>query len=155
MDVKIACFDFDGVFNSYKSGWTGDEDIPDPPVDLYAMKRELKKLMGSGYQITIYSTRANTERGRAAIRDWLTKYDLIMYVDVITGAKPAAVVYVDDRGITFTGNWNGLADKIINFKSWIDVEQVGNCSIVKNDELLVYDRKGKVLATFNGSDTEG
>ena len=32
--------------------------------------------------------------------------------------KLIADVYLDDRGITFEGNWNDSIEKIINFKTW-------------------------------------
>ena len=53
-----------------------------------------------------------------AIHDWLLKYDLIKYVDMICKEKPPAIVYIDDRAICFDGHPETLLDKIQNFKPW-------------------------------------
>lgn len=110
--MKTICFDFDGVFNTYKNGWKGETVIEDPPFD--GIEDELKKLKEK-YDIVIYSARAATQSGRTAILKWLEKYNLYSYIDVISEYKPRASVYVDDRGFYFDGNWKGLADKISDF----------------------------------------
>lgn len=127
--MKTICFDFDGVFHTYEHGWTWATDIPDPPVDLEQMKEELCDLsFGYQYRIVILSTRCSTLDGKTAVWKWLEKYDLDIYVDEITSEKPPAVVYVDDRGLTFNGDWHGLADKIAKFESWTERRKNESCS---------------------------
>lgn len=111
---KTIVFDFDGVIHSYKSGWQGIDVIPDPPVD--GIKEVIDELRNKGYEVVIVSTRSAYPTGKFAMLEWLTKYDIM--VDKISDIKPPALVYIDDRAITFDGNTDGLVEKICNFKPW-------------------------------------
>lgn len=112
---KTVVFDFDGVIHSYVSGWQGAATIPDPPVDgIKEVIDELRK----DYKVVVVSTRCYQEGGIEAIREYLSKYGIV--VDDVTGEKPPAVVYVDDRAITFDGDTKGLVDKIRHFRPWYE-----------------------------------
>lgn len=115
---KTVCFDFDGVIHSYTSGWCGAANIPDIPMP--GIRKEFEKLDEAGYYIAICSSRAQYKEGRDAIWDWLEENGLRDFVDSVTAEKPPALVYVDDRGMKFEGVCPGLADKIMNFKSWLE-----------------------------------
>lgn len=117
---KTICFDFDGVIHSYKSGWRGFDVILDEPVDIVDMKKELKRLKDIGYELVIYSTRCSHPNGLKAIKDWLSDWGLLEFFDNICSAKPPAMVYVDDRAITFNGRWRDLTNEILTFKSWFE-----------------------------------
>lgn len=108
------CFDFDGVIHSYKSGWQGADVITDPPVPnaMAALRYYVKH-----FSIAIYSARSGQPGGIEkmkwfvgywnSIRDLHnTEHDLVLQ-DVIAFPehKPAAKVYIDDRGVRFEGNW--------------------------------------------------
>ena len=112
--IKTICFDFDGVIHSYISGWQGAENIPDAPVK--GIKEVIDKLRETGNRVVVQSSRAQTEAGKQAIIKYLNKNNII--VDDVTSQKPAAFVYIDDRGLSFSGNTDGLFEAIINFKSW-------------------------------------
>lgn len=107
-------FDFDGVIHSYNSGWQGIDVISDPPVD--GIKEVIAELRNKGYEVVVVSTRCSKPSGILAILDWLEKYNI--KVDKVSDIKPPAIVYVDDRAITFDGKTEGLVDKICNFKPW-------------------------------------
>ena len=107
-------FDFDGVIHSYKSGWKGPTNIPDPPVE--GIKETIEKLR-EDYNVVIVSSRCVYEEGKKAIADWLKKYGIV--VDDIVTDKPPAIVYIDDRAICFDGNASTLVDKVKNFKTWL------------------------------------
>lgn len=115
-----VCLDFDGVIHSYTSGWVGYTEIVDPPVGgIY----EALSSIHADYRIVICSSRAQTSNGMNAIKDWLIHYNLYQFIDEITAVKPAAFVYVDDRGLTFDGNATTLYNKIKNFHSYLEVNK--------------------------------
>ena len=114
---KTICFDFDGVINSYKSGWSGDDSsIPDPPVE--GMSDLIRTLYEDGYEIKIYSTRLRSSVGRRAVKDYCRKMGIDECISDYSYEKPPALVYIDDRAITFRGTTEGLYDQIRNFKPW-------------------------------------
>ena len=114
--AKTVVFDFDGVIHSYTSGWKGETNIPDPPVD--GIQEALKQIHDDGYEIVIVSTRCKTSAGRIAIENWLDMYGITQYVDRVCKEKPPAIVYIDDRAICFDGNSKDLLRKIKHFKTW-------------------------------------
>lgn len=109
-------FDFDGVINSYKSGWQGEDFIPDEPVE--GIKEEICEIKKAGYVVAVVSTRCATEKGMTAVKNYLSKHGI--KVDIVSKEKPPAVVYIDDRAICFDGNTKGLLQKIKKFKSWVE-----------------------------------
>ena len=128
--MPVICIDFDGVLNSYKSGWKGATYIPDPPVD--GAIEWMKNLLaltgndGSGpkypkFRIAIYSGRSRFIFGRRAMKKWLMKYGLsreeikLIHFPLI---KPVDLyLQIDDRAITFTGAFPTF-EEIKNFKPW-------------------------------------
>lgn len=92
--------DFDGVLNSYASGWTKAGEIPDGPVE--GAQRFLLDLKHAGYEVVICSTRAAEPEGRAAISEWLLRHQFPLDLKVQHG-KPPALVYLDDRALRFEG----------------------------------------------------
>lgn len=113
MANKRICFDFDGVVHSYTSGWKGVDVIPDPPVD--DIKELFKTLHDGGWEIVIFTTRAETIDGINAIWRWLTEYNF-KYVSQVTNKKLPALIYVDDRAINFNGDVNKLWNDILDFE---------------------------------------
>jgi hypothetical protein len=116
MTKQTVVFDFDGVIHSYTSGWQGETVIPDPPVQ--GIEKALKDICNAGYAIVIVSTRCAHIGGTNAIWNYLSKYGLAVYISDVVKEKPPAIVYVDDRAITFDGHPETLLDKINTFKPW-------------------------------------
>lgn len=114
MFKKTVVFDFDGVIHSYTSGWQGNENIPDPPVN--GIKETIETLRKNNYSVIVVSTRCRTPSGTDAIKQYLQKYSII--VDGVQKEKPPATCYVDDRAICFTGDTSNLVNQITSFKSW-------------------------------------
>lgn len=107
-------FDFDGVINSYESGWEDALSMPDPPVE--GIKEAIAEIRKAGYAVYVISSRCMTKGATAAIWKYLNKYGI--EVDAVRAEKPPAVVTIDDRAICFDGHPETLLAKIKEFKPW-------------------------------------
>lgn len=108
---QTICLDFDGVIHSYQSGWQGEDVIPDPPIHKVDVAiRQLKK----NFRVVVYSARCRSTEGIDAIRRWLAKHNI--EVDEVCAHKPPAFIYVDDRAVPFTGDWDDTISAIHAFR---------------------------------------
>ena len=134
MSKPILCLDFDGVIHSYTSGWKGPATIPDPPVDgaFEFIEQALEH-----FDVQIFSSRTGQyedrdsglqrKHGQYAMEEWCTKWAIktlgeirgrgVMSMLTFPERKPAAMVTIDDRAITFDGTWPDM-DTLRNFKPW-------------------------------------
>lgn len=114
--MRVILVDFDGVINSYISGFTNDSDIPDPPID--GAQDYIARLRRQ-YRVVVFSTRARTTEGTAAVKGWLSKYSI--ETDGITAIKIPCWLMIDDRAINFGGKWDSeMLKKIDEFQTWQD-----------------------------------
>lgn len=104
---QTVIIDFDGVLHSYKSGWQGADNIPDPPTD--GAKEAVAKLR-ENYKVVVVSSRCHQDGGLSAVISWLDKHQI--EVDLVTNDKPPHIVVVDDRAFRFNGNWQEVLDGI-------------------------------------------
>lgn len=95
--------DFDGVLHSYRMGWTGVVPV-EPPVQ--GSKQFCFWLIAHGYDPIVSSTRATNTRGRIEVEHWLARHGYPTME--VTGEKRAGVLYVDDNGFRFSGDFNSL-----------------------------------------------
>jgi hypothetical protein len=115
-----VALDFDGVINSYKNGWKGESETDEPVA---GAAEGILKLLESGLSVVIYSTRAGSPEGEKTIRDYLRNLIGESAGTIrITDRKPIAAVYVDDRAVTFSGDWEEMPGKIEKFKSWVELD---------------------------------
>ena len=124
----ILVLDFDGVLNSYTSGWKGADVIPDPPVPgAMAFLWDAT----DHFRVAIFSSRSNQPGGLKAMINWTARH----FRDHFPGPadrtmveaklhqiewpteKPPAMVTIDDRAITFTGTWPDI-EILKLFKPW-------------------------------------
>lgn len=100
--MPTIAIDFDGVIHAYRAGWL-DGTIYDPPIDGAA--EAMAKLQERGYNLVIYTTRAESQTDKAAIYQWLKQHRFKNVDDIeITDRKPPAIAYIDDHAVRFT-NW--------------------------------------------------
>jgi hypothetical protein len=113
-----VALDFDGVINSYKSGFVKVNVIPDPPVE--GAFDFIHALIEEGVRVYIYSTRNEQETGREAIRTWLLEHGLpqetVDKLHIVSG-KPIAKVYIDDRAWPFYGKFPDVKE-VTGFVPW-------------------------------------
>jgi len=129
MGKPILCLDFDGVIHSYSSGWKGAHVCDDPPVPgtlefLYEATKH--------FTVQVYSSRSKYPSGRYAMRRYLKRHfavpltfspqhnhDWLHEAIGMPWFKPAALITIDDRALTFTGNWADFTpEKLRAFKPW-------------------------------------
>lgn len=82
---------------------------------------ELNKLRANGWLIAIWTCRADSKE----LRDHLAKHEVpfdyinessFRYPD--SSEKIQADAYLDDKSVSFDGNTDGLAERIMYFKPW-------------------------------------
>jgi hypothetical protein len=113
----IAC-DFDGVINSYTSGWTGDT-LPDPPVPGAI---EWLEDITKACDVIIHTARIKPSQPgqEELIRKWLLKNGLSPEAlgRLTFEGKVTATIYLDDRAIRFTGSNFPTAEEVYGHKAW-------------------------------------
>lgn len=129
MGKPILCLDFDGVIHGYDSGWKGAGVCDDPPVPgtLEFLEEATKH-----FRVMVYSSRSKSLKGRRAMKRYMRRHFAVPLtfsprhdVDFLHEAigypwfKPAALITIDDRALTFTGNWADFApESLFRFKPW-------------------------------------
>lgn len=146
--MKVVCVDFDGVINSYRSGFTRDGEIADEPLPgaQDAIMRLRRK-----YTVLVFSTRARSVEGRNAIIAWLAKYNI--EVDGIVNQKPPAHVYIDDRAVCFTGDWTRCMTEVENFQTWQDIEAETREQMVSKENLQMEENDEELFMDGGSGDT--
>jgi hypothetical protein len=120
----VLCLDFDGVIHSYVSGWQGATIISDPPVP---GALEFIRAAVQCFTLAVYSSRSSQPGGITAMQRWLQEWaerDLPAGADLTflgqlqwPQEKPLAFVTLDDRALTFTGQWPSL-ESLLAFRPW-------------------------------------
>ncbi len=108
---RTICLDFDGVVHSYQTGWHGETIISDPPI--HRVDQAINRLR-KDFRVVVFSARCRSDEGVQAIKDWLTKHNI--EVDDVCRDKPPAHIYVDDRAVRFTGDWDDTIATIYDFR---------------------------------------
>ena len=102
---KTILIDLDGVLNEY-TGFFDEEIIP--PIKRGA--KEFLKLLAEQYEIKLFTT-----RNRLLASKWLIDNDFDEFISDVTNVKKQCWLYVDDRCLTFDGDFSLLIKKINEF----------------------------------------
>jgi hypothetical protein len=124
----ILCIDFDGVIHSYERGWQ-DGVIYGSVVPGFF---EWVETVRDQFEVVIYSSRSKTDEGVTAMSRWLhtrrnewikgggqRKMEPLTFK--FAHEKPAAWITIDDRAITFEGDWSAqhlTPEALRNFRPW-------------------------------------
>lgn len=98
---KTLLLDFDGVLHDYH-GWQGEgPEFLGPPIE---KARHACLILEREFKLVCFTTRP-----RAIAEPWLRRNGFPEML--VTNVKIPAFLLVDDRGLTFTGEWS---DEFIN-----------------------------------------
>lgn len=121
MAQKTMCVDFDGTIADYSQGFQGRGVFGAPLPGVQVVFNQLRQ---DGWKIIIFTTRSEVSK----LKDYFDQHGIIF--DEINSnsdqpadsnhGKPIADVYIDDRGITFNGNWVDMYPLIRDFKPWFE-----------------------------------
>lgn len=104
-EKKTLAIDFDGVIHTYKT-WEGIDVIKGKPIEDC---REAMVMLHHKYKLVVHTCRAVCPEGIRAVKKYMRKHGIPF--DDVTASKPAAVMYIDDRGLLFT-NWPAVLEAI-------------------------------------------
>lgn len=105
--------DLDGVLNTYSGGF--DENYI-PPIKSGA--EEFLAVLSQKYVVKVFTT-----RNRLLVSKWLMQNGLDKYVSDVTNVKEPAFLHIDDRALTFGGDYGETLKNIENFKVWYKLSE--------------------------------
>lgn len=104
---KTIMIDLDGVLNDYDGNYNENEIAP-----LREGAREFLEELAKDYEIEIF-----TVRNKKLTIEWLRNNNLLDLIKDVTNVKnPYASIFIDDRGINFSGNYKKTLSLIKEFK---------------------------------------
>jgi hypothetical protein len=104
----LVCVDLNGVLDLY-TGWKNPDhwDPPRPGAEAF-----LARLVEHGFDVVVFTT-----RHPAQVRKWLREHNLLPLISAVTRRKPPAHVFVDDRAVCFTGDFDETLRRVAEFKA--------------------------------------
>lgn len=119
--MKTLMIDFDGVLSHYDGNFREGQLGEPNPGALEAVKTYIE----NGFSVVVHTTRARDKAGHDRVRYWLADhgFDALVVPNYIkvTAFKVPAVAYLDDRAITFKGEWPAASD-LEKFKPYWETE---------------------------------
>ena len=105
---KTILIDLDGVLNTYTGEY--DRNVI-PPIKDGAF--DFIKNLSKNYKIKIF-----TSRNLLLTSEWVIKNNIKDYIDDVTNIKEPSYLIIDDRCITFNGDYTQLVKQIEQFNVW-------------------------------------
>jgi hypothetical protein len=123
----ILCIDFDGVIHSYERGWQGGEIYGTVTPGFF----EWAGIAAQHFKLVIYSSRSKDPEQIFNMREWLRlqwdkaggtswtcSNDMLSDFE-FAHEKPPAFLTIDDRAVTFKGNWSAHSpEELLKFRPW-------------------------------------
>lgn len=107
----IICVDFDGVLARYHHGMEGGETGTPLPGALQALEQ-----LQTRFRVVVFTARSPKQ-----VRVWLKRWG---FPDIpVLDRKIPAFAYIDDRAITFRGDWEAALQQVVQFAPWWDSEE--------------------------------
>ena len=137
--LPILCLDFDGVIHDYKQGWKDGQIYGHLTVGFYDWALKAQEF----FTLVIYSSRSKDDDGVESMAAWLVKEigqsvvrksfrgaDNRLKITIgkvdfeFAHEKPPAYLTIDDRAITFNGNWSDFDPATLRqFKPWMEARR--------------------------------
>ena len=108
MFKKTILIDLDGVLNTYVGKY--DKNII-PPLRQGAF--DFLKKLSSDFRILLF-----TSRDSSLAKKWIKDNKLNHYIEDVTNIKEPSYLMVDDRCLTFRGDYDDIKKEIDSFKPW-------------------------------------
>lgn len=108
MYKRTILIDLDGVLNIYTGNYKADYI---PPISDGA--KEFLESLADKFDLQLFTTRPVN-----LAEKWLIDNNVANIFSEITNTKKAAWLLIDDRCLTFEGNFEKLALQIADFKPW-------------------------------------
>lgn len=116
MRKPIICIDFDGVIHDYLEGWRDGVIYGEltPGFIDWALKAQ------QYFRLAIYSSRSGDPARLHDMQTWFWNKTAHVTLDVeFPTEKPPAFVSIDDRALTFNGDWSDYpVERLTSFKTW-------------------------------------
>ena len=103
---RTILIDLDGVLNTYDGNYS-ENFIP----EVKKGAKEFIKKLNKDYDLILFTTRNNL-----AATKWLIKNKMDEYFKDVTSVKIPAYLYIDDRAIGFSGDYEYTLKQIEDFK---------------------------------------
>lgn len=108
MYKKTLLIDLDGVLNTYVGGYQADFI---PPIRDGA--KEFLAALEPNFELKLFTTRP-----AELAQKWLYENQISHLFSEVTNIKKPAWLLIDDRCLTFNGDYDDLALQIKNFTPW-------------------------------------
>lgn len=105
--VSTVAIDFDGTLAQRELGWRGSQNAG-PPVP--GALEFVEELVRSHTQVIVFTCRAHSQEGYIGVITWLRDHGFPPMQ--VTSLKPSADLYIDDKAVRFTGDWDEVRSVI-------------------------------------------
>ena len=117
-ELPILCVDFDGVIHSYEKGWQGGRLYGTVTDGFFQWLDQAT----NHFRVVVYSSRSADEEMVEEMKLWLARQNggIVPYGLEFASSKPPAFLTIDDRALTFKGDWGEFDPlKLRDFKPWM------------------------------------